>query len=243
MTYPKVEQIQLATLSQLESLGGEARPINLYPKITAAFSSLTEVELKQTLADGRTNKWTNMIQWQRQALVSKGELYREPRGLWRITEKGKERLKIEGLLRQLPPTVLPALAKKKEETPLPSHDELVDMVKQMGEILGKMAEVEWGPVYRHDCVLKENPYANPKLVVEVCDKGNLDKDIASLTWANQNWGAKGILVIVHKSDFNSAQNKLPAGAQICLVKGEDVVQLRSLVKSAGIDVFKLIFSL
>jgi restriction system protein len=38
------------------------------------------------------NKWTNRIQWVRQRLIDKGEMYSPSRGIWAITEKGRNRV-------------------------------------------------------------------------------------------------------------------------------------------------------
>jgi len=135
------------------------------------------------------------------------------------------------------------LAKKGKEEVLPSHDELADRVKEMGQMLGKTTEGPWGPVYKHDCVWKDNPYANPKLVVEVCDKGNLDKDIASLLWAAKNWGAKGILVAFEESDFQAAQKKLAHESQICSLKAADMLKLHALLQAGKVQAIKSIFGI
>lgn len=138
---------------------------------------------------------------------------------------------------------LVGLAKKeKKEKPRPSHDELVQRVKEMGEMLGKVIEPVTGALYKHDCVWRDNPYANPRLVVEVCDKGNLDKDIASLIWAVKNWGAKSILVLFEESDFYTAQNKLAQESQIYPLKVEDVLKLHSLLQAGNTQAIRSIFT-
>jgi len=91
MALPIQKDIELPLLLEIEAMGGEARPQDLYPRVTAHFPQITEADLKETITGGM-NKWTNRIQWARQALVSKGELERYPRGVWRITEKGREKI-------------------------------------------------------------------------------------------------------------------------------------------------------
>lgn len=135
------------------------------------------------------------------------------------------------------------LAKKgQEEPPRLTHDELVNRIKEMGEMLDKKAESPWGPVYKHDCVWRDKPYADPKLVIEVCDKGNLDKDIASLIWAVKNWNAKCILVLFEESDFQAAQKKLAQESQIYPLRVDDVLKLHSLLQAGNTQAIRSIFA-
>ena len=110
-------------------------------------------------------------------------------------------------------------------------------------MLGKTAEVEQGEVYKHDGLWRDKPYAIPKLVIEVCDKGNLDKDIASLIWAVETWGANGILVLFEDSDFHAAQRKLAQEKPIHPIKCEDVLKLHSLLQAGNIKAIKSIFGI
>src|SRR3990172_5336540 len=96
MTFPAYEEIELPLLFEIEASGGQAKPQDLYPKVTAHFPQITDADLEEKVSSG-TNKWTNSIQWTRQALVSKGELDKSVRGLWRITSKGKTRLSASNL--------------------------------------------------------------------------------------------------------------------------------------------------
>ena len=125
---------------------------------------------------------------------------------------------------------------------MPTHDEMVQKVKEMGEMLGKVTEPVPGVPYRHDCVWRDNPYATPKLVWEVCDKGNLDKDIASLIWTVKNWGANGILVTFGESDFYTAQKKLAQESQIHPLKAEDILKLHSLLQAGNTQAIRSIFT-
>lgn len=135
------------------------------------------------------------------------------------------------------------LAKKaKEEPSRPTHDEMIERLKEIGTMFGKKAEGPSGPVYKHDCVWRDNPYANPKVVWEVCDKGNLDKDIASLTFAARNWSAKSILVIFEESDFQAAQKKLAQESQIYTLKPEHVLCLHSLLQAGYAQAIRAIFA-
>ena len=136
----------------------------------------------------------------------------------------------------------PPPPKGETETARLTHDELRDRIGEMGETLGKIAEVECEPVFKHDCVWRDNPYANPKVVWEVCDRGNLDKDIASLTFAARNWGARGILVIFEESDFQAAQKKLAQEPQVWPLRAEDPLKLHSLLQGRYAQAIRAIFA-
>jgi restriction system protein len=94
MAIPKQPEIELPLLEVLVALGGRGKPRQIYPLVTQKFTQLTKEDLEEVVS-GRTNKWTNRIQWSRQALVSKGEIESPERGIWAITEKGKQRLRVQ----------------------------------------------------------------------------------------------------------------------------------------------------
>ena len=257
MALPKQDDIELPLLEEIEGMGGQAQPSELYPKVTIRFPQITQADLNRTTKQGGS-KWENRIQFARQKLVEKGQMDKSVRGIWRITDKGREQRRREKVAPpSLPPEQPDKLAdeiknlieklvksakKGKEKPPRLNHDGLVQRVKEMCEILGKVTEPVAGAPYKHDCVWRDNPYANPKLVVEVCDKGNLDKDIASLIWAVKNWGAKGILVLFEESDFHTAQKKLAQESQIYPLKAEDVLKLHSLLQAGHAQAIRAVFS-
>lgn len=88
---PKQWEIELPLLQTVAALGGKARAREVYDAVTKQFPQLTDSDRSETLATG-SNRWTNRIQWARQALVSKGELASAGHGVWSITDKGRERL-------------------------------------------------------------------------------------------------------------------------------------------------------
>jgi predicted type IV restriction endonuclease len=90
---PKQQDIEIPLLEVLEAVGGQGKPGVIYPLVTQKFPIITEEDLVETLPSG-ANKWTNRIQWVRQALISQGEMSSPARGVWAITEKGRQRLKI-----------------------------------------------------------------------------------------------------------------------------------------------------
>lgn len=88
---PNQKDIEVPLLEALIEIGGEGRPNNIYPLVTKRFPTITEDDLAETLKSGG-NKWTNRIQWARSSLRKKGEIGTSTRGVWAITEKGRERV-------------------------------------------------------------------------------------------------------------------------------------------------------
>jgi len=88
---PKQKDIEIPLLEALMELGGQAKPKEIYPLVTKKFPEIREEDLTETLPSGG-NKWTNRIQWVRQRLIDKGEIYSPTRGIWAITDKGKKRI-------------------------------------------------------------------------------------------------------------------------------------------------------
>lgn len=97
MSYPVQREIEIPLLKTLDRLGGEAKPMDIYPEVAKYFPALTEVELTQRMeSTPSVGKWNNIVQWTRQSLVTKNELDGSQRGIWKITELGRKRLLAEG---------------------------------------------------------------------------------------------------------------------------------------------------
>lgn len=101
---PKQKDVEIPLLQVLVELGGQGKPKEIYPLVTKKFPQITEKDLTESLPSG-SNKWTNRIQWARQALIIKGEMSSPSHGIWAITEKGRKRL---GELPVEPPPPPPA---------------------------------------------------------------------------------------------------------------------------------------
>ncbi|WP_054974959.1 restriction endonuclease [Paenibacillus sp. A3] len=91
MTMPSQTEIEIPLLRVLESLGGKGKPKEIYQRVTTLFPELTPDELEEKIESGG-NKWTNRIQWVRMKLITKGDVYSPKRGVWAITEQGRNRI-------------------------------------------------------------------------------------------------------------------------------------------------------
>jgi restriction system protein len=81
-------------LRALVRLGGAAPARTVYDEVEKFFPHLTDADRSEALPSGGS-RWTNRIQWVRQALVDRGELTSAGRGIWAITDKGRARLERE----------------------------------------------------------------------------------------------------------------------------------------------------
>lgn len=254
MAFPPGTDIEQAILDELQARGGQAQRGGSFTqevakRLMAHFPNFAVADLQMKDPGTGANSFQHRLDSARKRMLESQPPRLDPnapRGVWRLhTVSAPPPDKPDKLAEEIKsPVEKPEdLAKKEQTSPLPSHDELIQRVKEMGNKLGKIVEGPWGPVYRHDCVWKDNPYANPKLVVEVCDKGNLDKDISSLNWAVSNWGAKGILVVCEESDFHATQRKLLPGSQVYPLKAEDMLKLHSLLQAGYIQVIRSIFGI
>lgn len=247
MTLPNMKEVEIPLLKAIESMGGEAKPNELYSKVTACFPQITSANLEETISRG-INKWINRIQWARQSLVLKGELERYPRGLWRITEKGRERLKSEGIQpiegAKVPPKS--SLRTIREQAPEPlkprRHDELKRKLVDIGKKLGYHTTTEESlSQYRPDVLWKRSSYKrDPCHVIEICGGGSLPKDFDSLNWARENLGARGILVTVDEADYNKAVQRFGNQSDIVVTKAETVDRLHELI-NVNLGLLKSIF--
>jgi hypothetical protein len=222
---PAESQMQADIIQVLKDRGGKSTRSEVINELVKKWR-LTPDELSYHTPGGYTY-YQHRIDGAANRLRSTGRITAPEKGIWQLASA---------------PIVTELAKEKEEETPRLTHDELVQKVKEIGRMLGKNAEGPWGPVYKHDCVWRDNPYANPRLVWEVCDKGNLDKDIASLIWAVKNWSAKGILVLFEESDFYTAQKKLAQESQIYPLKADDMLKLHSLSQAGDIQTIKSIFT-
>lgn len=91
---PKEREVELPLLQVLVEMGGQGKTKDIYPLVTKKFPNITEDDLNETLPSGGY-KWTNRIQWVRLRLLHNGEMSSPSRGIWAITEIGRQRLKKE----------------------------------------------------------------------------------------------------------------------------------------------------
>jgi restriction system protein len=93
LPYPKQIEIEVPLLEALVELGGEAKPRDVYPLVTKRLPHITAEELEARFENyPSTRKWSNLIQWVRQRLVDQQQVDGSQRGVWRITQAGRDRV-------------------------------------------------------------------------------------------------------------------------------------------------------
>lgn len=86
--------MELPLLRVILDSGGELRMKDAVRLVTTSFPNITSEDLERRVSSGG-RQWTNRVRWARQNLVSRGELDKSTRGIWKITEKGRLRLQHE----------------------------------------------------------------------------------------------------------------------------------------------------
>ena len=90
------ESYELPLLTALQELGGRAPTSEVIDRVGELLEGeLTAVD-RETVSSGDT-RWRNRTQFIRLSLIKKGEMKEgSPRGLWEISERGRERLRGAG---------------------------------------------------------------------------------------------------------------------------------------------------
>ena len=223
MAIPIEESVQLPLLRVIADAGGELPLKEAIKRVGDFFPELTEEDKRRRLPSGYGFLFANRVQWCRQKLVELGHLYREPRGMWRITPQGKAFLednwsgwrprysggerrggRVAGKLAQL--EVREGQGQEEEPAPemavLRPHERLKELLSQVGDILGyyPQTEVHETP-YVYDVVWRTFSQApRPSFVFEVQDKGNLIEALAKLQHAKDTWGSRLFLTVTGDRD-------------------------------------------
>ena len=223
MAVPIEESIQLPLLRVISDAGGELPLKEAVAGVAAFFPGITESDMKLKLPSGYGLLFPNRVQWSRQRLVQLGCLYREPRGVWRITAQGRRFLEdnwsswepryssrqhgaeTEYSIAQTRKRDVARVRDAEAAPELPllrPHEHLKELLRQVGDILGyyPQMEVHESP-YVYDVVWKTFPQAQrPSFVFEVQDKGNLIEALAKLQHARDTWGSRLFLTVTGDRD-------------------------------------------
>ncbi|GAB4176102.1 MAG: hypothetical protein Kow00108_11430 [Calditrichia bacterium] len=95
MTIP-YEEYEFFVLLALEQLGGEGTPRQIYP-IVKRLMDKKFAKHPEEFGQYKSGDiiWKNKIRWAREYLKRKGEIICPARGIWQLSEKGLDRLKVE----------------------------------------------------------------------------------------------------------------------------------------------------
>jgi hypothetical protein len=85
------EKFILPILEALIELGGEARASDVLKLVYAKMKNILNTYDYEDLSSNNQKRWENTTQWARNSMVKEGLLDKNvPRGVWRITEKGRK---------------------------------------------------------------------------------------------------------------------------------------------------------
>jgi DNA-binding PadR family transcriptional regulator len=98
--FPKYTDVGTLLLAELNRRGGEARPSdkdaqgrNVYEALADSFDLSSEAREFKIYEDGKGRpKWENVVRWARNDLVKEKKLDGSQRGIWKLTEAGREEL-------------------------------------------------------------------------------------------------------------------------------------------------------
>jgi hypothetical protein len=252
MPIPGYERIMLPYLKFLSD--SKEHPLSEVLAHVYSTFELTEQEKKQLLPSGTEPAIRNRVRW-----ASLLETTR--RGYYKITDRGLE------VLRENPPEITvkylerfpqfvkfktPRKEKRRDTTqkpisgtlvppPItPKHNDIRDMIREIGQIEGKVAEVEY-PIdsLRLDVVWKKITAGNPQWAFEVQMGGNFYEALTKLKHAWDKWNCKPFLVTTDhyvtqaKSLLEGSFHEMREDARI--VNWEKIVRLCQLLR----DVHKI----
>ncbi len=197
MRYPERARIESALLQELKSVGME-EPRFLYARLARYFPQLEPGDLQVRNGSGRS-RWSLSVQRAKRFLAARGEVT-TVRGHWAITEKGRLRAEAEDMPIQL---VLPFSQAAEDSF---THDELKQMLVEVGRLLGKYAEAEF---QRYDVVWRDSP-RSPRLshVFEVQVRGSVEGALARLKHAYDTQRSRPVLVVAQERDQHRVQELL-----------------------------------
>ena len=92
MPFPTQSKVVLWILLEIDEAGGSMQIQDLYDKYKERFHELTIADLIERHLPTGEPKWQNQIRQARRQLVEEGAIYSEPRGIWHLTDKGREDL-------------------------------------------------------------------------------------------------------------------------------------------------------
>lgn len=194
MSLPSTVSIEMPILQELVATGGTDDVYFLYERLIAYFPQIEDEEIV-AIKNGENKFWRKAVQKAGRSLDEQNYIKRN-RGLWTITEKGKEVVQLETLSFTLTtPTI--------EQT---THLDIQELLVEIGIFLGYSAEIEFE---YYDVVWREKPNSQRlSHIFEVQSKGNIDSAFAKLKRAYQIQRTKPFLIISSERDLNRARQSL-----------------------------------
>ena len=233
MSFPQAPSIEMPILQELAATGGTDDVRFLYERLIGYFPQIEDREISQIKA-GANRNWRKAVQKAGRNLNDEN-LIKRTRGLWAITEKGRQTIQNDASSFALPaPSVEP-----------PNHLDIQKLLVEIAGLLGYSAEIEFE---FYDVVWRENEKSQRlSHVFEVQSKGNIDSAFAKLKRAYQAQRTKPFLVIASERDLNRARKSLALEFQdiesvITVLTFAQIKLIHRNLKSIGDSLLKLLIS-
>ena len=245
VTLPSPRRIEPPLLAAIAA-GGEVsiRDGTIYLQVARYFSEITDEDLAMPHSSSST-AWESRVQWARLNLVHRGELFEwrdvGKQGIWRITEKGLERVKRENIQ---PIAETRVAEEEPTEEQRRVHAEVQQQLEDIGRILGKYARQEFRQdTYRYDVIWKDaERIPRATHAFEVQHRGNLVEALGKLKHAYDIWHSYLFVVITSERDRRRAEQLLQPyfsgmfheiGDQVNVLTAEDVFEIHSALAKHG----------
>ena len=92
MSLPKREDLERVILLELDAGGGETASVHLCERARQHFPEMSDEEADQILRYG-DRRWPTCVRYAKWRLVERGEVRSVKRGVWAITDRGRERVR------------------------------------------------------------------------------------------------------------------------------------------------------
>lgn len=196
MSLPLNHLIETPILQELLAVGGTDDVRFIYTRLISYFPSLSDAETFLIQNDENAS-WKKAVQKAGKSL-SEQKLILRDRGIWKLTEKGREKVLAENSDFSF------SISSEKIETL--SHQSVQQIIIEIGEMLGYYCESEFE---YFDVIWRESETSKRiSHVFEVQSKGNIDSAFAKLKRAFDAQRSKPFLIIDSERDTNRARKSL-----------------------------------
>ena len=194
MSLPKTSSIETPILQELAATGGRDDVRFLYVRLLDYFPQISDSE-RSKIKEGANENWRKTVQ-KAGKLLSEKNLILRTRGIWTITDKGRNEADLE----------TSGFVLQNSQTQQISHGTVQEMLLEIGESLGFFAAKEFE---FYDVIWRESETSQRlSHVFEVQSKGNLDSAFAKLKRAYEAQRTKPFLVIANDTDLRRARQSL-----------------------------------
>jgi hypothetical protein len=194
MTLPISTLIETPILQELSAVGGTDDVRFIYERLIPYFPSLSDAEISQ-IQNGENTSWKKAVQ-KAGKLLDEKKLIGRDRGIWVITQSGREKVLSENS---------DFTVTKKNAEPL-NHQTIQELLCRIGRILGYYCETEFE---FYDVIWRETETSRRiSHVFEVQSKGNIDSAFAKLKRAFDAQRSKPFLILASERDTNRANKSL-----------------------------------